>query len=508
MAESRIKNSVNNIGTGIVFRFVSLLMNFFSRTLFIRILGEGCLGLNGLFTSLLSMFSLAELGIGQAITFYMYKPIAEKDEVRLASLVNFYKMCYRIIGLAIFTIGLLLIPLLPKLVNLETDTGYNLYIIYILYLINTSITYFFFSYPQTVLAANQKQNVINNNNGVFVIVSALMEILSLIITRNYYIYLIVKITVEVVKNIFLALKAIKLYPYIIAKNIIKINLSEIKVMFKDVYALFVVKLSGQLFNSTDNLFISAMFGTVLSGYNSNYLMIINAIYGVISTVIYSMSGSIGNLYATETKEKTERVFAAIDTSNQFVSLVCTICLFQLLNPFISLVWGSRMIFSLFSVALMSAAFYIVSSLYGLFAFRQSMGLFRYCIYNQFAAAVINIALDYILGKAIGIEGLFLSTVIANVAIAVFPYARNIYEVGFEMPSRPYIFRIIKGYFLCILSGFICWFLCRSFPISYAGLIGMGFVAVITSVLVFLIFNWRTSEMKLVITYAKNILKIK
>ena len=505
MSESRVKNSVSNIASGLVFRMASLLINFVSRTIFIYVLGEECLGLNGVFTSLLQMLSLAELGIGQAITFYLYKPIAEKDERRLASLVKFYRLCYSVIGCVIFIVGLLLLPFLNKLIKLDTDIQYNIYVVYICYLANTSITYLFFSYPQTVLSANQKQYVINRANTVFVFVSAGVEILILLLTKNYYYYLIARIIVEVLKNCILAVIATNMFPYIKSKAYDKITMIEIKSMFKDVYALFVVRLSGQLFNSTDNLFISAMFGTVLSGYNSNYLLIINALYGVISTLIYSLSGSIGNLYATSSKEKTESVFSVIDYINQFIALACTVCFFQLANPFISLFWGESMVFSILSVSLMSISFYIVASLYTLFAFRQAMGLFRYCIYNQFIAAIINIVLDYVLGKIMGISGLFLSTVIANLLIAIFPYAVNLYRVGFEMPCHTYIWRIIKGYFTLVLACAICWILCRNISTTYFGLLLMGIIAVCCSVFAFCLFGLRTKEFKETITFIKDVL---
>lgn len=505
MGESRTKNSIFNISSGLLFRLLSLLVNFTSRTVFIKVLGDGCLGLNGLFTSVLSMFSLAELGIGQAITYYMYKPIAEQDEDKLASLIQFYKLCYRIIGMAILLIGLLLIPVLPKLVNLETDTGYNLYLIYILYLINTAISYLFFSYPQTVLSANQKQYITNRVESRFVVISAICEMLFLVLTKNYIAYLLVRIVVAVIKNIILAYKASRLYPYIKKRNASRIESKEIKEMFKDVYAIFIVRISSQLFNSTDNLFISAMFGTVLAGYNSNYLMIINAIYGVISTLIYSFSGSIGNLYATSSKEKTESVFSILDFFNRWVSCFCTVCLFQLLNPFITLVWGEKYTFSMASVALMCASFYIVSSLYTLFGFRQSIGLFQYCIYNQLIAALINIALDFVLGSAIGINGLFLSTVIANVCIAVFPYARNLYQVGFELSSGRYVMKIIFGYLTCVLSCSVTMFLCESIPVTMWGLIVMAMICFITPNLIMFLLYFKTNDFKGMINYSLKVL---
>lgn len=500
MAESRLINSLSNVSSGLIFRAVSLIINFASRTVFIRILGDGCLGLNGLFTSLLSMFSLAELGIGQAITFYMYKPIAENNEQRLASLIRFYKICYKIIGIAVLFIGLGLIPFLPQLINLEIETDYNVIIIYLLYLFNTAVTYLFFSYPQTVLNANQKQFIVNKNESIFVIVSAFAEIVALVISHNYMIYLMVKIVVSILKNIVLAVVSIKMYPYIKSQNREKIGKEEIVIMFKDVYAIFVVKLSSQLFNSTDNLFISAMFGTVLAGYNSNYLMLINAIYGIINTIIYSFGSSVGNLFATDTLARTEEIFSILDFTNRWISCCCTVCLFQLLNPFITLFWGEKYIFSLFTVVLMCINFYIVSSLYALFSFRQSMGLFRYCIYNQLMAAIINIVLDYVFGNLIGINGIFVATIVANIGIAVFPYTKNLYQVGFQKSYKPYVFKILKSYFLCGISCFAVNVICKRIALSFLGFLYMIIVSFIIPNALQILFWKKSNEIKIIFMY--------
>lgn len=506
MAKSRLENTFNNVATGLFLRLLTLVLNFASRTLFIYFLGDGCLGLNSLFTTILSMFSLAELGIGQAITYYMYKPVAEDNQDRLSALVSFYRICYRIIGFAIAVIGVALIPFLPKLVNLDVDVPYNITVIYLLFLANTVVTYLFFSYPRTVLTAHQQESVVNKVDSLFVIISVAAEILSLIITKNFIVYLLVRLALLILKNVVLGSIALKRFPYIRKKAERKIERTEIRHMFRDVYAIFIVRLSSQLFNSTDNLFISAMLGTVLAGYNGNYLMIINAIYGIISTVIYSCTASVGNLCATETKPKIEKVFSTMDFINFWIACFCTVCLYQLLNPFITLFWGAKYTFSMFAVALMCAGFYIVASLYALFTFRQAMGLFRYCIYNQFFAALVNIGLNFVLIEWLGLEGLFLATIIANIGFAIFPYAVNIYKVGFEMPWLPYIFKILRGYVICFGCCALTALLCRNISVNATGFILQAAISAIVPNAVICLLFFRTEEFKNAMGYALNILK--
>ena len=412
----------------------------------------------------------------------------------------------RIIGFAIGAVGLVLVPFLPNIVNLDVETGYNITVIYLLYLSNTVVSYLFFSYPRTVLSAHQQEYIINKVDSIFIIVSTVAEILCLIITRNFIVYLVARLTLLIVKNVTLGIISLRKYPYIREKTDDKLQKSDIKQMFKDVYAIFIVKLSSQLFNSTDNLFISAMLGTILAGYNSNYLMIINAVYGVISTVIYSCNASVGNLCATGDKVQAEKVFRTMDFINFWISCFCTVCLYRLLNPFITIVWGEKYLFSIFAVALMCFNFYIVSSLYSLFAFRQGFGLFQYCIYNQLFAAVLNIILDYILCKLFGLEGLFFATIFANLLFCIFPYAKNLYKVGFEMPSKKYVLRIIRGMLICIGCCALTDVACLPFSNDIIGFICQAVICVLLSNGVIVLLFYKTEEFKKTLEYAFGLLK--
>lgn len=504
MAKSRLENSAGIIASGLVLRFLTLGLSFLSRTFFIRCLGDDCLGLNGLFTTILTMFSLVELGIGQAITFYMYKPIAEENTRRLAVLVKFYKLCYRIIGFAIAGLGCALIPLLPKIINLEGEVPYNITLLYVLYVANTAVTYLFFSYPRTVLTAYQEGAVVNKVDSIFTLISVSLEILLLVLTRNFIVYLLVRLAVTIIKNLVLGLIALKKYPYIRQKTKEKISKAEIKEMFKDIYGLFVVRLSAQMIDSTDNLFISAMIGTVLAGYNSNYMMIINAIYGIVSTIIYSCGASLGNLCATETKERAENVFSTLHFVNFWISCFCTVCLFQLMNPFITLVWGAHYTFDTFTVALMCGNFYIVSSMYTVFSYRQSLGLFRECIYYQFAGALVNIVLDFVLIRFMGIAGLFTATVFVNVFIVCFPYSNNLYKVGFGMKSRKFLLKMVGGYVVCAAICAVNMLICSRIPVTIPGFILQCAVSVIVSNGMILLLFHRTPAFRATLGYAKTL----
>ena len=447
--------------SGLVLRFCTLFLNFISRYTFIYFLGASCLGLNGLFTTILSMFSLAELGIGEAITFYLYKPIAERDQERLRQLISFYKLCYRIIGLAILAIGIALIPFLDKLVNLENAIGYNYYLIYFLYLANTVITYLFFSYPQTVLIANQEQYIVDRNATLFVVLIFIGDLISLSVSNDYIVYLSVRLILQVVQNYRLYLKARKKYSYIYLSPQKKLDLMSIKGMFKNVYSVFIVKLSSKLVESTDNIFISVFLGTVKVGYNSNYLLFYNAALGIVNTIIYSFSAGVGDLIATESKERRLELFNKIDCINYFVSFFCSVCLFSFLNPFITILWGEEFVFSIATTALLSFNFFIVTSLNTIFMFRQGMGLFRYYAYNTLFTAILNITLDFLFVKGLGVMGLYLATVISNLVFGVWPFIMNVFNMGFEVSAKQHITKTISRYLYIIACFYVIYFITRN-----------------------------------------------
>ena len=470
MAESRGKNSIKNISFGITSKVLSLLLSFASRTVFIKLLGEECLGLNGLFTTILSLLSLAELGIGEAIAYYLYEPINSNNHERLRQLVQFYKLCYRVIGAAIFGIGLLLIPALPYLVNFETDTGYNLYLIYVLYLLNTSITYFLFSYPQTVLNANQKQYVVTIATIIFNVVMLIGDIIVLFTTHNYIWYLVGRLVLTCVQNFVVYLYTRKKYPYISEKPATRLSMTEIKAMFKDVYAVFVVKAASKLIDSTDNLFISVFLGTVIVGYNSNYLLFITAATSLIYVAVFALGASVGNYGVNVEKAKVEEMFRMIDVVNFIISYSFAIFLFSFCSHFISIMWGEQFVLSVLAVALMSFNFYMTTSLYSVFMFRNALGIFNKYKYFQLASAILNIALDFALIKVMGIEGLFLATVISNITLATIPFMASLYKQGFDMSAKNYILTSLARYVFVAITGAIVYFACTWIPTTVVGFV--------------------------------------
>ena len=270
MNKTRTQNVIKNMWVGTMFQIISLILGFVSRTIFIKILGKEYLGLNSLFTNILTILSFAELGIGNAIVFSMYKPLTNNDQDKLMRLTNFYKSIYKKIALTIITVGLLITPFLPYIIKEIPDIKESIYLIYIIFLFDTSVSYFF-SYRTSIISADQKNYIIITYTHIFKIVQIILQLSLLYYTHNYLLYLFLQVLNTVLTQWFLANKSKKMYPSLakLDKDKTLAN-DERKSIFTNVKALFVYKFSSVILNGTDSIIISKYLGLATLGLYSNY----------------------------------------------------------------------------------------------------------------------------------------------------------------------------------------------------------------------------------------------
>lgn len=299
MERSRTANSIRNILFSFSYQIITILLSFINRSIFIFILGINYLGISGLFNDILMMLSLADLGFGVALTYSMYKPLADHDYNRLAALTNLYRKVYRIIALAVTVIGLLLVPFLKYLINLKHPIP-HITLYYLMYLANTVASYLVI-YKTSILTADQKDYILNKYRSYFSILQTLFMTLFLWITHNYFVYLLVQVIFTYIQNFYCSYIAGKMYPFINQK--VEMPIKDVKEIFKNLYSVFLYKISGVLLNATDNTIISVMIGTGMVGYYSNYSMITVRLSGLINTIFYSLTASLGNLVVKEMPEK-------------------------------------------------------------------------------------------------------------------------------------------------------------------------------------------------------------
>lgn len=436
---SRVQKSLKNMTNGILYRAISTLLSFVVRTVFIRCLSNEYLSVNGLYTSILSMLSLAELGMGTAMVYSMYKPLAEKDYRKLSQIMRLYKRVYSIIGTVIFGVGLCLIPFLDVLIKDKPDVS-GLIFYYVLFLTNSALSYWFFAYRSSLLQADQRSYVVSNYNSLFHLIRSVAQIAVLVIFRNFTVYLLTEMVCTVVQNICIAIRAKKDYPVFDRKNKEELPKEEKQSIFKDVKALMLQKVSFKVLNTSDSLIISAFVGISWVGYLSNYLLVIDAVGAVLSQIVSAITASLGNFFAKESKESGYRLFQRVEFLNYWLYSFCGIAFVVLLNPFIEL-WlgrnGSEFVLSQTIVVALALRFFVEGYMNMMSTFRSTMGLFRQGMYFPLIVAAINIVLSIALSYPLGAAGVILATPLSRCCINVWYMPKVIHKDGFEKPVRPF-----------------------------------------------------------------------
>lgn len=409
---SRTKNSIKNVKTGFIVQLINKVLAFVVRTVFIKVLNEQYLGVNGLFTNILTILSFAELGIGTAIIYNMYKPVAEHDYVKLKSLMALYKKAYNIIGIVVFLVGLLVIPFMGILVSDVPDIKENIILIYLMFLFDTAISYFL-TYKKSIIIANQKQSVINNVDTIFYLIKSIVQMLILVITKNYYFYLITQILSTFIENLILYKVAEKMYPFLKEKNIKKLNKVEQNGIFSNVKALAIYQIGTVVMNGTDNILISAMLNVSIVGLVSNYTLIINSVKSIITNALNGVTASVGNLNVAGSKQKKESIFYQMTLIYYLIYSFCAIGFIIVIGPFIEIWIGSKYLLGIATVIALSVSFFIDGLRQPGYIYRTTCGMFEKSKLTPYIASVSNIILSIVLCKTLGLAGIFIATCIAT-----------------------------------------------------------------------------------------------
>ena len=503
--KSRVQNVVVNMGVGVIFQVISLVLGFISRTIFIRILGTEYLGLNSLFTNILTILSFAELGIGNAIIFNMYKPIADGDNTRLQKLINFYKKTYFKIGFVILLLGILISPLLPSIINEIPNTKESIYLIYLLFLIDTSISYFF-SYKTALITANQKNYIVVMYTYLFRIVQIIVQLIVLYFTKNYVLYLVLQLMNTFLTNLFLSRKATKMYPFL-KNNKLVLEKGEQKNIFSNVKALFIYKFGSIILNGTDSIIISKMFGLDVLGLYSNYYLLLNAITLILSQVLNAFTSSIGNLIAKSEKEKERVVFYELYYFTFLLFGIIGICLYILFNDFVKVWLGHQYILSSFVVFSIVLHFYVNGVQFSTFTYRNTAGLFKKYKYASIIAVILNITLSVILGKYFGLAGVFLATSISRLLTSGIIDPVVVYKHILKENVSKYFIKYVTYLIIVIITYIITSSLVSFIEVSNIfTFILKGLVTFILTTILFILATYKTDEYKNVKTSIMSFFK--
>ena len=297
----RVRQAGKNILFGYISNFTILLIGLLQRTVFILVLDRTLLGVNSLYTDILSMLSLAELGIGSALNYSLYKPVANEDQEKIKSYMRLYKKAYLAIAGVIAVIGLALTPFLPHLLK---DSGQiavrDLTIYYLIFLFNTVSTYFV-AYKYSLSNAQQRNYIQTNIATITKIATVFAQIVILLLTRNFLLYLLTQAVVELVQKIFVSIYFNRLYPYLRERDVKKLEPEETRIVVTKTKALMFHKIGDVARLSTDSIIITYFMNVVWVGIVGNYTMIITYAANFISVIFNSVISGFGNLVATESR---------------------------------------------------------------------------------------------------------------------------------------------------------------------------------------------------------------
>lgn len=487
----RTNNSIINSIATLISNILSFIIAFVAQAIFIRILGAEYLGLNGLFTNLLSMLSIFELGIGNAIVFNLYKPIAENNEKKINSLMRFYKKTYNIIAFVILVAGILLMPFLKYIVTTNIKE-INIYLVYVLFLISTVSSYIM-TYKRNLIIANQKNYIINIIHMGYLVILNLSQLLIIYFTKNYYIYLIAKICCQLFENIIINIKANNDYKYLNIKSADKLDKKTEKDIFSRVRALFFHKIGGIIINGTDNIIISIFLGLQQVGLYTNYYTITSALTSLFGQIISSATASVGNLLISNNQKKSYEVFDKMRFLNSWISIFSAVSFMVIVQPFIRIWVGEEYLISIGTVAVITFNYFQKMQRISYSTFKDSAGIWREDKFVPLIESLLNIIFSIICLKLFGLAGVLMGTIISGLALWCYSYPKFVYKKLFNRSYKDYIIETINYIIIFILTAIPTYF------ISKAIIVNNIFLKLIINVIICLIIP----NVILIIIFRKN-----
>lgn len=462
----RTKYSLINMFVGLGGQIVNIFLAFIGRLIFVHYLSAEYLGVNGLFTNILGMLNLAELGISTAMIYSLYKPVAEDDKDKIGRLMNLYKFLYRCVAGVVFFLGVVLFPFLDYFIKGNSGVE-HLRFIYLMYLSN-SVASYFLSYKNSVLIASQRSYIQAAYEQLLHFVQLILQIAFLIMTGNFILYLTIQLISQFMVNVLISVKVNKEYPYLRNARSLP-SRQECKEIIKNICAMSMHKFGTVFVKGTDNLLMSAFIGLRSVGIYSNYKLILSNLNTLLNQINSAFTGSIGNLSATEEPDKVYEVFCILDFSIFLIYGYFASGMAVLFNPFIELFFGKDYIFTEFVVILMVADFYLTGMRQMVMQFRNVMGLFWYDRYKPVAEVMINLVVSVMLARKYGVSGIFIGTIVSCILTCLWvePYVLMRYGIKNEWKKRlavyfgQYAFRV----FTVILGGVLGQWCTRWIPCS-------------------------------------------
>ena len=438
MTQSRTRNTLRNFSSGLFKQVQNIVLPFIIRTIVIYSLGTEYQGLSGLFTSILQMLSLAELGFSTAVVFALYKPISENNNQLVCALVNYLRRVYKVVGSIILTIGLAILPFLGKLIKGYVPADVNIYYLYLIYLFNTVISYWSFAYKSALITAMQREDIVSNIHTITSVTIRSLQIIVLLVVRNYYVFVMVMPIGTIANNLLLHVYSRKLFPEILpigsVPKEIKDNLN------KQIKALVISKIADVARNSLDNIIISSFIGLSAVAIYDNYLYVYSGIRGFFLVLVSAMQASVGNSLVEESVEKNYRDLNRFTFYFMLLAGWCTVCMFCLYQPFM-MIWMSgneNMLLPFLGMTLFCIYFYIINMNNTVNLYLHGTGFYWQCRWWYVFEVCANLGLNVILGYCFGVNGVISATIITLLLLNFLPRISIIFREYFKICRVPFL----------------------------------------------------------------------
>lgn len=412
----KTKNAKKGIISGVVNKVITLLIPFIVRTIFIRVIGIEYAGLNSLFTSILQVLNLAELGFASAVVYSMYKPIAERDDSTICALLNFYRRVYKIVGLVVLGAGILSLPFIKYFINGNPPEDINLYVVYLVFLFNTSISYLLYGYKTSLLNAYQRTDVINNIGSITTLGLNVAHIVVLLLVPNYYLYVVFLPVFTIINNLIVSYTVDKMYPQYRCEGMITTETR--KDLWSRIAGLAIQRICVMTRNSLSSIVLSSFISLSIVGIYNNYYMVISALTGVVNIILTSMLAGVGNAIQTQDKEQNYQSMRKFTFLYMWLGAYTAICLTALFQPFMEVWMGKEYMLPLSSVLLFGLLYFNlklgdISSIY-----YNAAGLWWFGKWRAIFEAVANLVLSIILVYIWGVNGVLIATLIVHFFINI------------------------------------------------------------------------------------------
>lgn len=428
---------------GTINNILTIIFPFVIRTIIIYTLGNEYLGLGGLFSSIIQVLSLTELGFGGAITFALFKPIAEGDSNKVNSILNFFRKIYRIVGFAVLAISLIIMVFLDKLVKGHIPNDINLYLLFAIYIVNTVSSYFLFAYKKVLFSAEQRYDLEAKISAIILCIQSVAQIIVLLIIKNYYIYILMLPIGTILNNIVSEKKLKKMHPEYLPKG--SITDSEVTEIVKNVKGAFFSKVGSTVYLSVDNLVISAFLGLEILGKYGNYYYIITALIAFFAVIHNTIRPIIGNSLIVESKEQNWKQFKIVIFCYMWLTVICCSYCAALYQNFESL-WAGYNNLLPNGMVIFLVIYFFTTKMFGILTvYQEAAGVWWYGRYIAIIGAAVNLVLNIILVQIIGLYGILISSIISGVFI-IFPGTMHII-FKYVFPIKEYR----KEYVLMIIS---------------------------------------------------------